>query len=141
MRKRRMMIVLAVIVSLLTVAGCAGVKNTEQNPNKDKFYASIIGFVRVINDSNEAIGLKNGSEFLTCQKGFRLVKPGSTETYELKTSDDEGLVYTNLNIEFVDSGKNLQVAPISVKSGKVYEFRIKTSSDYPTLVIQEIIYK
>lgn len=73
------------------------------------------------NDTNTGVVFNNGETILKNQKGIRFTSSGTTDVYEIQSSNGgEGQLYTALNFEFDDFTRKT-ISPYKFKAGYKYD--------------------
>ncbi len=78
-------------------------------------------FVRLQNDTNIGVVFHNAARSLKNQRELRFTSSGTTDIYEIQSSDDrEGQLYTALGFEF-DDFRRITMSPYKFKAGYKYD--------------------
>jgi hypothetical protein len=91
-------------------------------PTNTSQIAYLNGFLRVNNQTNASFNLTDGTTWLFDQKGIPLVESGMIMTFDLPSLRGEaGQPYTNINLEFDNTSRNIRLNRFDVKPGIVYD--------------------
>ncbi len=91
-----------------------------QGPSKSSIGYDV-AFINLQNDTNTGVVFNNGETILKNQKGIRFTSSGTTDVYEIQSSNGgEGQLYTALNFEFDDFTRKT-ISPYKFKAGYKYD--------------------